>query len=82
MADRSPIETAALDWARERIRLTNIDCKEMPPQTLETMQRERQAQARLLAICTQELARLEGTILDLSPSGDPPQLPQAEGAQH
>lgn len=75
MADRTPIETAALDWARERIRLTNIDSKEMPPQTLETMQRERHAQARLLAICTQELARLEGTILDLSPTDSPKELP-------
>ncbi len=64
MSDKSPIEFAALDWARARIRLKNSETS-LVPDILEAYEKERKAHEKLYALCVQELARLEGTIIDL-----------------
>jgi hypothetical protein len=68
---RSPIEIAALEWARLRIKLRSSDDADG---ALELLPREREATARLLAVCTEELAKDGIAVIDLEPSALPPAL--------
>ncbi len=64
----SPVELAALDWARARIKVKAADMSDAAvfPALMRLFD---QAQANLFAVCVYELAKREGTIIDLDPSG-------------